>query len=269
MSRNPTIEEQWRDLLSGAAKPVLQRYRHIFRRIPSQPRCKVCNAPFGGAGGTLMRVIGREPWPKNPHYCTYCIKSLSGMPGGAEIQLSFLFADVRGSTALAEGKRPAEFTRLMNRFFSAATHVVIESDGLVEKLIGDEVAALYIPGYVGPDHAAAAIDAAAELLRATGHQQAGGPWIPVGVGVHTGTAFVGMVGSDEGVTDFTALGDAVNMTARLAGLAAAGEVLVSEAAAAAAGRDLSSFEQRHLALKGHSQGVDVRVLRVASPAAVS
>ena len=97
-----------------------------------------------------------------------------------------------------------------------------------------------------------AIDAAGDLLRATGHHEPGGPWVQVGVGVHYGTAFVGTVGSTDGVTDITVLGDVANTTARLSSAAAAGEILISEEAYKRA--ELSgAFEQRSLELKGKSQ----------------
>jgi adenylate cyclase len=108
-------------------------------------------------------------------------------------------------------------------------------------------------------HATRAIEAARRLLAETGHGTASGPWAPIGVGVHTGLAFVGSVG-EGGVTDFTALGDSVNTAARLASAAAAGEVLVSRAAALAAGLPDEGFEQRHLELRGRAEPVDVVVL---------
>src|SRR5436309_2313263 len=74
-----------------------------------------------------------------------------------------------------------------------------------------------------------ALQAAEDLLRATGHGDDQGPWAPLGAAVHTGTAFVGIVGS-RGSSDFTALGDPMNLTAHLASQAAVGEILVTEAA---------------------------------------
>ncbi len=184
-------------------------------------------------------------------------------PGGAEVEISMLFVDARGSTNLAERMRAAEFSRLMNRFYKAATQVLIETDAFIDKLVGDEVMGLYLPVFTGPNHARAAVQAAQELLRATGHGNKQGPWLPVGVGVHTGTAFVGTVkGAQDTVSDVTALGDNVNMTARLASKAGAGEALISDAACAAAGLDLGDLEHRRLELKGKSEPVSVRVLKV-------
>jgi adenylate cyclase len=122
---------------------------------------------------------------------------------------------------------------------------------------------MFAPPFAGSAHAQRAIEAARRLLAETGHETPSGPWAPIGVGVHTGLAFVGSVG-EGGVTDFTALGDSVNTAARLASAAAAGEVLVSRAAAMAAGLSDGSFEQRHLELRGRSEPVDVLVLGAGS-----
>lgn len=179
--------------------------------------------------------------------------------------LSLLFVDVRGSTTLAEVMRSSDFSQLMNRFYAVATDIMVKTNALIDKLVGDEVIGLYLPGWAGPDHARLAVQAAQELLRVTGHGEKGGPWLPVGVGVHTGIAFVGTVSGIAGtVTDITALGDNVNITARLASKAGAGEALISDAAYAAAGLQLGDLEQRQLELKGKKEPIGVRVLRVSA-----
>jgi adenylate cyclase len=100
---------------------------------------------------------------------------------------------------------------------------------------------------------------------ATGHTHEEGPWLPIGIGVHTGPVFVGTVsGSEDSVTDITALGDNVNVAARLASLAAPGEALISEVAYAAGGADLGDLERRQLDLKGRNEPVPARVLRVSA-----
>lgn len=151
----------------------------------------------------------------------------------------------------------------MNRFYAVTTEVMVKSDALIDKLVGDEVIGLYLPGWAGPQHASLAVQAAQDLLRVTGHGEPGGPWLPVGAGVHTGIAYVGTVSGAEGtVADLTALGDAVNTTARLASNAATGEVLITEPAYAAAGLHLDDLERRKLELKGKSEPVNVRVIRI-------
>jgi class 3 adenylate cyclase len=101
------------------------------------------------------------------------------------------------------------------------------------------------------------------ILQATGHGAPEGPWIPIGAGVHTGTAFVGAVGSSDGTFDITVLGDAANTAARLSSNAAQGEIVISSAAGEAAGPDfpaLDNLEVRELELKGKREPVSVRVL---------
>lgn len=258
-------EDLWRAVLTGQ-HPALRRGRHLFKLLPSpsSPRCKMCLAPFTGASAPLMRLLGRRPWHKNPHWCTVCEKFVREHPGGAEMEVALVFADVRGSTALAEGMSAAEFSRVMRRFYTATTRILTASDAIIDKLVGDEVIGMYVPGLSGPDYARRAVNAARELLEATGHGDPGGPWMSVGVGVHAGHAFVGSIGAEDGVTDFTALGDTMNVAARLVAAAGAGEVIVSEAACGASGLDLPDAERRQLTLKGHLQPVDVYVLRTAS-----
>jgi len=223
--------------------------------------------PFKGLGGTLARTLfGRVPSKMNPHMCNSCELFAEKHHGGAEIELSMLFADVRGSTTLAEKQSPAAFSRLISRFYTVATHELIHANALIEKLIGDEVTGLFVPGIAGPAHAQVAIEAAQAILAATGHGTPAGPWIPVGVGIHTGTAYVGSVGQKGGMTDITALGDAVNTTARLASQAAAGEILLSESARMSAGLASAGLESRQLQLKGRSEPILVWVLyKVMSP----
>jgi adenylate cyclase len=154
----------------------------------------------------------------------------------------------------------------MNRFYEATIDVLVHADAFIDKLVGDEVTALFVPGYAGKEHARRAVEAGQALLRATGYGEPGGPWVPVGVGVHTGPAYVGTIAGAGGASaDFTALGDHVNIAARLASTAGPGEVLVSEATYSAAQIETGGFEKRELELKGKSTPVSVIVLHAESP----
>jgi adenylate cyclase len=249
--RSGTPEEQWRLILT-AADPSVRQLRSVFKFLPAEPRCNFCNAPFRGAGAQLMKLIGRTPSAMNPNFCGFCLDIAP--IGGAEVELTMLFADVRGSTGLAERMGAAEFSNLINRFFSTSTRVLTQTNTLIDRLIGDEVIALFIPGFVGEAHAATALEAAESILRATGHAKSEGSWVPVGAGIHTGSAFVGKVG-EEGVTDITVLGDAANVTARLAGLAEQGEILISDSAYREAGSPTDRIEARTLELKGRNEQI--------------
>jgi adenylate cyclase len=260
MARQPKTDRmsssEWRDVLWGT-HPGLYRKRRFFKVIPSEPRCKFCNAPFHGIGGALMSLIGRKQYGKNPLFCEAC---LTEPVEGAEVEITMLFADVRGSTALAEKMSASDFGGLMNRFYDTASRVLVQSLAVVDKFVGDEVIGLYIPGLAGAGHARRAVLAAEELLDATGHNSSS-PWLPVGVGIHTGNAYVSLVGSEGGVGDLTALGDSMNVTARLASQAGSGEILVSESAYRQAALK-ADLEERRLELKGRSEPVSVHVLKV-------
>jgi adenylate cyclase len=246
-----------RESLIGIA-PGLRFGRRFLRSIPSDPRCKLCASPFGGAGGPFMRLIGKAPWPSNPKYCSSCFKQLMQQRGGAEIECSLLFADVRDSTPLAEKIGPTQFRQLMDRFFKAASKILFEHDAIVDKFVGDEVIGIFIPALTGELHAQRAIGAGKELLAVTGHSDST-PWVPIGVGINTGVAFVGTVGEGNQV-ELTALGDPVNIAARLASAAGAGEMLITSTAAQAAELPDEGLEHRTLSLKGKTEPTDVLVL---------
>ena len=256
--------EELRSFLMGD-HPALVTQRRRFRRIPTSPRCKLCFAPFGGFGGLVFSIAGYGRFAGNPAMCRQCIVTLrkNGV-SGMEIPVTLLFTDVRGSTAMGERMRPTAFHAFLDHFYRLASEAIIRHDGLVDKIVGDEVIGLFFGGVSGPQHAAAAIDAAVDLAERSARANASpsGP-IPAGTAVHTGDAFVGATGPAGAVDDFTALGDAVNTTARLASAARAGEVLVSAAAAEAAGTPLAGLERRTLEIRGRTESIDVIVLRPA------
>lgn len=269
LERERRAEELWRTYLTTGEFEKERRQRRFLRMLPGTSRCKNCYAPFQGAGSVVVKLVyGKRPSNMNPLICNACEAFAREYLGGAEIELTLLFADVRGSTTLAEQMSPTKFSQLINRFYRTATDVLARSDALIDKIIGDQAAGIYVPGLAGKEHALRAIGAAQEILRATGHGSPDGPWIPLGVGVHTGIAFVGSVGSQHGTVDITVLGDAANTAARISSSAKPGEILISEAACKAAGLMDSSLEKRLLELKGKSEPVPTCVLTEYSPSKI-
>ena len=253
------VGKVWGEWFTSNAFSVDKRLRRIFRILPRDPRCKLCNAPFEGVGGTLVRALyGKQRSVLNPRYCNLCEDVSRKFPGVAEVEMSMLFADVRGSTALSEQMSPTEFSQLINRFYVESTKIINEEDGLVEKLAGDSVAAFWGAGFAGLNYVRRTIKVAQNLLRVMEEQK-----IPVGIGVHAGIAYFGAMGSADGLMDISAIGDEVNLAARLASKAAAGEIIVSEQALKEAGMNGNDLESRSLELKGISELVPVRVMRGA------
>jgi adenylate cyclase len=244
--------EQWsRVLTDGHA--ALVRARHVFRYLPSPPRCKVCNNPFGGLAGRVLAAAGFRQSRKNPNLCTRCCDALPA--GGAQVDTAVLFADVRGSTALGERADVVDFAALLNRFYVVATQALLRHDAVIDKLIGDEVMAFFVRGISGPGYRGRAVQAGIELLQAVGYGTPEGPWLDVGVAVNAGVAYVGNVGG--AVVDFTALGDAVNIAARMQQSAAGGELLIARGVA----DDLAAHgPRRTLHLRGHEHPIEAFVL---------
>lgn len=238
--------------------------RPLWRLLPGSPRCKECYLPFSGAGSTLGRILGFRRSRKNPNLCHRCCERLP--EGGALIDIAVLFADVRGSTSMGAKMHPGEYAAIMNRFYKVATNVLASHDAIIDKLIGDEVMALFFQGTAGSDYIRKAAQAGAALTRAV-RDKGGEAWLDVGVAVHAGPAFVGNVGGN-GVSDFTALGDTVNTAARLQSLASAGELVLSDAVFPAVAETYPGLEPRECVLRGRDEPVCVYVVEAAllSPA---
>ncbi|HLA06762.1 MAG TPA: adenylate/guanylate cyclase domain-containing protein [Anaerolineales bacterium] len=256
---------EWRDSFPDDLKrwqDFINFQRKLFSVLPSDPHCHECGIPMAGFGGGALRFMGSEPSSFSPRLCSGCEKSARKYGSGAEVELSMIFADVRDSTPLAEAKGPRGFKDIINRFYKETSKVLIEHNAMVNRLMGDQVIALFVQRFVGKNHAQVALHAARELLRVTGHGDLNGPWIPVGAGIHTGTAYVGAIGAAEGVTEIAVLGSAANLCARLSSRAAAGEILISEDSIRSGNLDVEGLESRSLELKGVSQPVPVKVMKV-------
>ena len=254
--------EEWRAVLTGT-DPFLPKLRRNWMRVPSGPRCKMCAAPFHGVGAVVTRLVMHGRSEKNPLMCNICFKQLRDHVGGAEIELTILFADVRGSTGLAE-RLPANVYRAhLRRFYTLAHQAVEARDGLVDKFLGDGVMALFLPVLTGDDHPGRAISAAVDLLRAIEASALPDAGVRIGVGVHVGKAFVGVIGSED-KTDFTALGDAVNVAARLGALAQGGELIVSGAAWDRGPRVLVPAGRRSLDVRGRAEQLEVVAVQIGT-----
>jgi adenylate cyclase len=232
----PLAPDDWQAYWQFAAQPQNLSFKRLLRALPSTPRCGFCGAPFAGVGGRLVRPLGFRPSRKNPSICATCVELAP--PGGLTTDVGVLFADLRGFTARSESLTPKQASDLLRKFYACAEHVLFP-EALIDKLIGDEVMALYLPLFVEPgkherpeeiDHTKLAtlmLEHARELLERAGYGSHDGPAFELGIGLDFGEAFIGNVG-DSAVHDFTAIGDVVNTASRLQGEAASGEVIVSD-----------------------------------------
>ena len=186
----------------GKRTPQEEMHEFLTGRNPASSRHAACLPPRAAGGPTARsaprrsrvpaapcsRHVGFGRFAGNPTICNFCIKDLQRMGvQGAEIPVSLLFADIRGSTGIGERLSPTDFRAFLDRFYRIASEAVLASDGIVDKFVGDEVIGLFFGGISGEAHAAAAIAAGRGLLSRAGQQDATptGP-IPVGAAVHTG-----------------------------------------------------------------------------------
>ena len=240
----------------------LHRLRRFMRVLPTGPRCKLCSSPYRGVG-RLLKPFGFAPSRKNPNLCKLCFEQAP--LGGLEMEAGILFADVRGFTSLAETMSPEEVSRLLGRFYEASAEALLRHDAVIDKMVGDEVMAIFIGPIMSEAPMEGMVAAGEELLRAAGYGGREEPWLPLGVGADFGTAFVGNVGSDEVVKDFTVLGDVVNTAERLQGCAEPGQMVLSERVYEAVAGRYPGTRAIELELKGKSEPVPARVIDLRAP----
>lgn len=249
-SGEPLTSEDWESYFRLMSTRSARLSMGLLRSLPSSPRCGICGAPFSGIGSRLVRPFGYRPSRKNPTLCATCVEA--SPPGGMTTEVGVLFADLRGFTQLSEQSDPEAVSVLLRRFYACAEDVLFP-EAVIDKLIGDEVMALYLPMYGGlDDPAATMMKQARELLGRVGYGRPEGPFIEVGIGLDYGEAFVGNVGK-RSLYDFTAVGDVVNVAARLQGEAKGGEIVASGRLA----EHLSAppGERVEVSLKGKSEPV--------------
>ena len=166
----PLAPDDWAVFFELASGPSAQRFKRVLRALPASPRCGICGAPFAGFGARLVRPLGYRQSRKSPTLCDTCVEA--SPPGGMTLQTGVLFADIRGFTSLSERSDPAAVSALLRRFYAAAEDVLFP-EALIDKLIGDEVMALYLPyGRLREEAPEVMLDHARRLLAAVGYGDA-------------------------------------------------------------------------------------------------
>lgn len=220
----PLTQDDWAAYFALSSTAMGRAVHAVLHALPTGPRCGICGAPFAGFGARLVGPLGYRPSRKSPHLCAVCVESAP--PGGMTTEAGVLFADIRGFTRLSEQRDPQQVSELLRRFYRSAEQVLFP-EAIIDKLIGDEVMALYLPLYGRFEEAAPVmLRHARELLGAVGYGGEEPPFAEVGIGLDYGEAFVGNVGEGS-VNDFTAIGDVVNVASRLQGQARGGEIVAS------------------------------------------
>lgn len=181
--------------------------------------------------------------------------------GGVNQTITVLFSDIRGFTSISEHEKPEKIVGLLNRYFTAMAEIIFANDGTLDKYIGDEIMAIFGAPNATPEDAENALKTAVEMqqrlvtlnqeLEAQGYAQ-----IAVGIGLHTGEATVGYIGSQQR-SEYTAIGDTVNTAKRLESNAKGGQILISEATANAGGDLFSLVSHEPLTVKNRLQPINL------------
>jgi adenylate cyclase len=247
----PLQADDWHLYYEMENTAMMRALRAFWRALPSSPRCGRCGAPCAGIGRFVATPLGSRPSRKYPTVCAACVET--SPPGGVTMRAGILFADIRGFTSQSESSDPEEMSILLRRFYRCAEDVLFP-DAIIDKLIGDEVMALYLPDVLrNVDQEQVSelmLDHALGLLDAVGYGSEDGPFVEIGVGLDIGQAFVGNIG-ERALYDFTAIGDVVNTASRLQGQAAGGEVVLSDRVADGLPQLIGVCEE--LDLKGKSE----------------
>ncbi|NIZ59809.1 hypothetical protein DL239_02335 [Sedimentitalea sp. CY04] len=243
-------EELWKQVF-GEGHPVLVKKQRRFLSWPNDPRCKLCYAPFAGFGGFFVRLSGTMPSDRNPHYCNKCDSFLQAFPGGAEVLMTVLILDIRGSVDLSGKISPKLYADTVNQMREITSEIIAANNGFILEFQGDSVVAVFPPGFTGQDHAEKGIATAREILKQSLKIVGTDQTLSVGIGVHTGSVYICTVtaagGNMQGVGVF---GQNVNLVARLSAAADAGQALVSIEAASEAKLDCDNENTAELELKG-------------------
>lgn len=185
--------------------------------------------------------------------------------GGSVVEVTALFADLRGFTTFSEQVEPAEIVRMLNRYHGAAVPCILDNGGTIVQFVGDALLALFNAPARQPDHAQRAVRAALAMQRGAEEIAAGEPgWPQWRVGANTGPALVGNIGS-ETLRGFNAMGDAVNVASRLQTIAEPGRVVIGEATLRALGGMATVEPLGELTVKGRQQPVQAFVVTGLEP----
>lgn len=215
-------------------------------------QCGVCGTVLSGLTSYLFRAAGIRRSPRNPNLCSRCDTHVQE---GRLIEVTVLFADLSSFTELTHELGAERTHEVIDAFLRIASGMITKRGGLIDKYIGDAVMALFNVPIRQADHARRAVAAAAELIaNMSSLRQRFGIELQAAVGIASGWARMGRVGSEDN-KDYTAIGDVVNLAARLEGKTNPGEILISHDTYQMVAADFPDAAEERLALKGFREPV--------------
>ena len=221
--------------------------------------------PIRGPLSIPLRVLGVKISRMNPNLCNICETMFTKVKRRKQIVVpaTVLFADLRGYTSMSQGAASGDVADMLHGFSDECAAAIWERDGIVNKFMGDAVLAIFNFPILRDDHVQQAALAAQDIQRRWSRKRelvegSGGASVGVGIGIHTGLASIGEIGT--AYKDFTIIGPVVNMASRIQGAAKAGEILVSEEVYQRIADVFPNSESRECQLKGIELAVTVHPL---------
>jgi adenylate cyclase len=225
----------------------------VDRRTSVAPECVICGTALAGPFGALFRLVGIGRSARNPNLCNRCNTHVEE---GRVVELTVLFADLSGFTAMTRRLGPERTHQVVDAFLKSATYALVRHGAFIDKYVGDAVMAFFNAPIRYDDHGARAVASALEIeaeMPALSEQF--GIDLRAAIGVASGWAHVGRLGSGDG-KDYTAIGDVVNLAARLEGQARGGEVVVDEPVYRQVADQYPDLRPEQVDLKGFGEPVD-------------
>jgi adenylate cyclase len=217
------------------------------------PECVICGTALAGPFGALFRLVGINRSARNPNLCNRCNTHVEE---GRVVELTVLFADLSGFTAMTRQLGPERTHQVVDAFLKSATYALVRHGAFIDKYVGDAVMAFFNAPIRYENHAARAVAAALEIeAEMPALSERFGIDLKAAIGVASGWAHVGRLGSGDG-KDYTAIGDVVNLAARLEGQAHGGEVVVDEPVYRQVAAQYPDLRPEQVDLKGFGEPVD-------------
>jgi adenylate cyclase len=221
--------------------------------------CLICSTALAGVASVPFKLMGISRSTRNPNLCNRCNTHAEE---GRVAEITVLFADLSSFTELTHELGPERTHEVVDAFLQMATYCLVKHDAFIDKYVGDAVMAFFNVPIRREDHSARAVAAAQEILAGIPSLNARfGLRLGAVVAIATGFARVGRLGSSHG-KDYTAIGDVVNLAARLEGVASRGEIVIDESVYAAVHAQVDEAQAETVTLKGFKD--PVRAYRLGS-----
>lgn len=240
--------------ISGAQGYAWMRQRSGTASLNTlSSECVICGTALAGVAGRLFRLAGVGRSTRNPNLCNRCNTHAEE---GRVTEMTVLFADLSSFTELTHELGPERTHEVVDAFLHMASDALVAHDAFIDKFVGDAVMAFFNVPIRRADHAAAAVAAGQAILAGLpALSERVGRELNAVVSIASGYARVGMLGSDDG-KDYTAIGDVVNLAARLEGVAGWGEIVVDQAVFDQVAEQYPNAVAESVSLKGFKEPVN-------------